>query len=227
MAPAIHLTRASANAKTGPIPVSTSSRATCPSTCSFKGAGCYAENFPLSTHWNAVTAGRGLPWADFVDEISRLKKGQLWRHNQAGDLAGQDDVIDVAALRQLTRANRGKKGFTYTHYPPTPANLKAIRAAVKGGFAVNLSADSLLDADRLAVHGLPLVVVVPPGWREGKTPAGHKVTLCPAQTMEYMTCAVCKLCANTERHAIVAFEAHGARRRTVIKIIEEKATAES
>jgi hypothetical protein len=222
----VHLTRVSANAKTGPIPVSTSSRATCPSTCSFKGNGCYAENHPLAYHWNRVTAGRGLLWEDFVDEISRLKAGQLWRHNQAGDLAGEGDVIDAKALRQLTKANRGKHGFTYTHYPPTPANVKAIRAAIKGGFTVNLSADSLADADRLAPLGLPLVVVVPLGWKEGKTPAGRRVTLCPAQHKEYITCATCQLCQKADRHAIVAFEAHGARKRTVIRVLEERATAE-
>jgi hypothetical protein len=214
----VHLTRIANNAKTGPIPVSTSSRSTCPSTCSFKGNGCYAENFPLSLHWNKVTAGKGLAWADFVDKVSRFKAGQLWRHNQAGDLPGSNDVIDAAALRQLVKANRGKKGFTYTHYPATSANLRAMRAAVKGGFTINLSADSLADADRLAPLGLPLVVVVPEGWRGKATPAGHKVTLCPAQTMEYMTCATCQLCQNAGRNAIVAFEAHGARRKTVTLI---------
>jgi hypothetical protein len=221
----VHLTRKSANAKTGPIPVSTSSRASCPSTCAFKGNGCYAENHPLVHHWNAVTEGRGQPWLDFVDEISRLKAGQIWRHNQAGDLQGANDVIDALALRQLARANLGKKGFTYTHYPPTPSNVKAIRAAVKAGFTVNLSADSLADADRLAPLGLPLVVVVPVGWQGGTTPGGRKVTLCPAQFKEYITCATCQLCQKADRHAIVAFEAHGARRKTVARIVEERATA--
>lgn len=214
----VHLTRIANNAKTGPIPVTTSSRSTCPSTCSFKGNGCYAENFPLSLHWNRVTAGKGLPWADFVDEVSRFKAGQLWRHNQAGDLPGAGDVIDAAALRQLVKANRGRRGFTYTHYPPTPANLRALRHANKNGFTINLSADSLADADRLAPLGLPLVVVVPEGWCGKTTPGGRKVTLCPAQAMEHMTCATCQLCQNAGRNAIVAFEAHGARRKTVTLI---------
>jgi hypothetical protein len=219
----VHLTRISANAKTGPIPVSTSSRTSCPSTCAFKGNGCYAENHPLVHHWNKVTDGRNaIGWDDFVDEISRLKAGQIWRHNQAGDLQGANDVIDAPALRQLARANRGKKGFTYTHYPPTKENVKAIRAANKAGFTVNLSADSLLDADRLAPLGLPLVVVVPVGWKGSTTPAGHKVTLCPAQFKEYITCATCQLCQKADRHAIVAFEAHGARRKTVTRIVEER-----
>jgi hypothetical protein len=170
-----------------------------------------------------VTRGeRGVPWESFLDEIRRLPKGQLWRHNQAGDLPGQHDAIDAAALRDLVKANRGRRAFTYTHYPPTKENLKLLRAANKAGFTINLSADSLADADRLAPLGLPLVVVVPPGWDAGATPAGHKVTLCPAQFKEYVTCATCQLCQKANRHAIVAFEAHGARRKTVIKIVEER-----
>lgn len=218
----VHLSRASSNAKTGPIPVSTSSQSTCPPTCGFRGNGCYAENFPLVLHWRKVTAGKGLPWADFLDEVSRFKAGQIWRHNQAGDLPGAGGVIDAAALKQLVRANKGKRGFTYTHYPPTKENIKAIRHANKNGFAINLSADSLDEADTLAVHGLPLVTVVPLGWQGGTTPAGHRVTVCPAQRMERMTCAVCQLCQKSERHAIVAFEAHGARSRTVMKVIQLK-----
>lgn len=212
----VHLTHISNNAKTGPIPVTTSSRASCPSTCSFKGNGCYAENFPLSQHWNQVTAGRrGMAWADFVDEIRRLPKGQLWRHNQAGDLAGTDDLLDTQALRELAQANKGKRGFSYTHYPMKGANLRAVRAAVKAGFTVNASADDLLQAEQLASLGIPVVAVVPKGWRGKTTPNGLPVTLCPAQFLDDMSCATCALCQKADRRAIVAFEAHGARRRVV------------
>jgi hypothetical protein len=219
----VHLTRASSNVKTGPIPVSTSSADTCPTTCGFRGNGCYAENFPLSLHWRAVTAGeRGMPWDDFIDEVSRFRKGQLWRHNQAGDLPGAGDKIDGRALKQLVKANKGKKGFTYTHYPPSAHNVKAIYHAVENGFTVNLSADSLTEADALYQLGMPVVAVVPEGWRGTRSPAGNPVTVCPAQVMEQMDCATCQLCANPNRKAIVAFEAHGARKKTVIKISQEK-----
>lgn len=223
MTPAVHLTRISSNSKTGPIPVSTSPRTTCPSTCGFKGNGCYAENHPLVHHWNAVTRGeKGVDWAGFVDEIRRLPKGQLWRHNQAGDLQGADDVIDAAALRALAAANKGRRGFTYTHYPALPANVKAMRAAVKAGFTINLSSDNLDEADRLAATGLPIVTVVPMGWEGKATPGGLPVTVCPAQRLEHMTCAICQLCQKADRRAVVAFEAHGSRRKTVERVINIK-----
>jgi hypothetical protein len=58
-----HLTRVSSNAKTGKIPVSTSSKATCPATCPFMGNGCYAASGPL-----AIPLGKRSPVAT-VDAV--------------------------------------------------------------------------------------------------------------------------------------------------------------
>lgn len=224
MSPApVHLSRASTNTKTGPIPVSTSARATCPTTCKLKGNGCYAENFPMVVHWDAVSErGRGVPYEDFVDEIRRLPKNQLWRHNQAGDLEHSKGNINTKALRQLTEANHGRRGFTYTHHKMTPHNADAVHWANLGGFTINLSADSLEEADALlALKIAPVVAIVPPGWK-GDTPAGNKVTVCPAQRIEHMTCAICQLCHKADRVAIVAFEAHGGRKSAVMKTFQLK-----
>ena len=67
-----HLTAKSANVKTGPIPVSTTSAATCPPECPFNNSqGCYAGSGPLALHWAAVTRGdRGDCFADFCDKIA-------------------------------------------------------------------------------------------------------------------------------------------------------------
>lgn len=224
MSPApVHLSRVSTNVKTGPIPVSTSARATCPTTCKLKGNGCYAENFPMSIHWDAVTNGtRGMPYDDFLLQIKALPKGQIWRHNQAGDLAGRDNIIDAKALLALAKANVGRRGFSYTHYPMVSANRKAVKDALAYGFTINLSADSLAQADTLlAMRVAPVVAIVPPGWK-GDSPAGHKVTVCPAQRIDGMTCAVCQLCYKADRRAIVAFEAHGGRKGAVMKTFQLK-----
>lgn len=221
----VHLSRVSTNVKTGPIPVSTSARATCPTTCKLKGNGCYAENFPMSLHWNKVSDGVGkntLPYDDFLRQIKALPKGALWRHNQAGDLEHTGGVIDRTALLQLTMANTGRRGFTYTHHKMTEANQLSVRYANHGKFTVNLSADTLDQADEyLALGVAPVVVVVPPGFK-GETPAGNKVTVCPAQRMEHMTCAICQLCYKADRHAIVAFEAHGGRKKSVMRTFQLK-----
>ena len=66
-----HLTLKSSNVKTGPIPVSTSSAATCPPTCPFNnGEGCYAGSGPLALHWKKVTEKtRGDQFAEFLNKI--------------------------------------------------------------------------------------------------------------------------------------------------------------
>jgi len=119
-----HLTRVSSNRKTGPIPVSTSSAKTCPPTCPLAANGCYANGGPMALHWREVTNGnRGVVWADFLEAIRNLPKGQLWRHNAAGDLWKPGTVIGSAALTQLVEANRGRRGFTYSHHPRTPSTF--------------------------------------------------------------------------------------------------------
>jgi hypothetical protein len=216
-----HLTRISSNAKTGPIPVSTSSAETCPPSCPFKHKGCYAKNGPLALHWAKITSGnRGLNWESFCDEISRLPRGQLWRHNQAGDLPGEGEYIDASALGQLTKANTGRKGWTYTHKYGTESNREAIRSANAKGFTVNLSANSLAHADELADTDCgPVCVVLPSDQKTNTvTPAGRKVVICPATKRDCVTCATCGLCQK-QRGAIVAFPAHGTAHKTVSTIV--------
>lgn len=210
-----HLTPVSSNPKTGPIPVSTSSAATCPPTCPFNhrnSGGCYAEQGKLAIHWRHVTAGtRGDELADFLSKIKRLPAGQLWRHNQAGDLPGEGATIDGRALSRLVAANRGKRGFTYTHKHTTAKNLDKIRRANAGGFTINLSADTLAHADALKASGAgPVVVVLPADQKTNTTtPDGHRVVICPATVRSDVSCATCGLCAIGNRSVIVGFPAHG------------------
>lgn len=112
------MTRAAGNSKTGPIPVTTSIKSTCPTSCPLKGNGCYAEAGPISWHWKAVGENRGYSLEQLCEEISALPKHQLWRWAQASDLPGDGEYIDEVALAKITKANTGRNGFGYTHYDP-------------------------------------------------------------------------------------------------------------
>jgi hypothetical protein len=216
----VHLTLKSANAKTGPIPVSTSSACTCSDACPFKANGCYADSGPLKLHWSKVTSGqRGFDWSAFLAKVRTFPAGQLWRHNQAGDLPGFGDKVDAKALRELVDANAGKRGFTYTHKPLSLGNLSAIRSANKRGFVVNLSANSVSHADRLAKTGLPVAAVVPQDSPDRfTTPEGNRVVICPAQRVDSLSCDKCRLCAKGNRGFIVGFKPHGTGAKRVEKI---------
>ena len=212
-----YLTTKSRNAKTGPIPVSTTSADTCPNDCPFRGNGCYADGYPLKGRWDEVTRGeRGGSLAALCEKIAALPAGQLWRHNQAGDLPGDGERIDSAGLAAIVAANNGKRGFTFTHYSPArKRNAAAIRKANAAGFTVNLSANNLDHADDLAALDIgPVAVVLPAGFdgRQAETPAGRRVAQCPA-TYRDTTCADCGLCAKRDRKVIVGFPAHGVHKR--------------
>lgn len=221
MLTSVLFTRVSANAKTGPIPVSMSAKTTCPDSCPLKHGGCYAGGGPINLHWLRLTAGKvGLKWEAFLQQVRTLPRSQIWRHNQAGDLPGENNAIEAKALASLVQANTGRHGFTYTHKPTLKgqapakviaANKKAIASANKGGFTVNLSADTLSEADELASLGIaPVVTLLSSHQTENTvTPAGRKVIVCPATQREFVTCQTCQLCQKAGRSVIVGFPAHG------------------
>lgn len=221
----------SGNRKLGPIPTTYSERATCPPACMFYEAGCYADNGFDRYHWDRV-AERGMSWDDFLCEVAALEAGTLWRFNEAGDLPGAGNAIDMGALQQLARAQAGRRGFTFTHKPVLPKvwevlvrkkNRIAISEATRLGFVVNLSTDSIDEADAAAALDIaPVVVVVPEHTVvPDQTPEGHKLTACPAQTHK-LTCLECQLCARPERKSIVYFRAHGPSAGLVTELVRRK-----
>ena len=218
----VAFTRVSTNAKTGPIPTTTTTARTCPTACPFNHAnsgGCYAEYGPQAIHWRKVTNGeRGGTWGDLCDSVASLPARTLWRHNVAGDLPTADRVhIDAEKLSQLVEANAGRHGFTYTHHDMTvPGNAEAVADANARGFTVNLSANSPGHADTLAALDIgPVVTVLPADApRTLKTPQGRQIVACPAEYSDSVTCANCGLCQRQSRKGvIVGFHAHGTGRK--------------
>lgn len=213
----VKLVARSGNRKTGRIPVSLTDPVSCPETCRFRDQGCYASFGKLGSHWRDV-ARTGTSWRAFCEAIALLPEGELWRHNEAGDLPGAGDELDVVALAMLVRANRGRRGFTFTAKPlRTRAERDAIHAANDAGFTINLSADSLARADELAELAIaPVTVVVPTDedLDDVHTPAGRSVVPCLYESRG-LTCAECRLCARQQRASVVAFRAHGQARAIV------------
>lgn len=223
-----HLTRVSGNAKTGPIPVTTTSASTCPSACPFQRNGCYAESGPLALHWHAVShSDRGGTLTELCSAIKKLPRRQLWRWAQAGDLPGDTVMLNAADVEQLVDANTGKHGFGFTHYDPMiPHNAGIIRAANEGGFTINLSANNLDHADALADLNIgPVATVLPIDTTKPlRTPAGRLVAVCPAVVRDDVTCASCGICAVPHRKAIIGFPAHGAGAKKAQKVFWARST---
>lgn len=210
------IVESSTNKKTGPMPVVTSSRATCPDSCPLKSNGCYADSMPLAGRWNEVTDGRrGFTFDEFLNRLKLYARpNALWRYGQAGDLPGEGDKINRKQLAAIVRVNKSRKarGFTFTHKPviDNKTNANAIKSANANGFTINLSADNLKEADSLAALNIAPVVTLAPKDAPEKftTPQGRKIVVCPAQSRDDVRCIDCGLCARADRETIIAFRAH-------------------
>jgi hypothetical protein len=127
-------------------------------------------------------------------------------------LAGDGKRLDATANFQLSEANKGKRGWTYTHYDvlSDDHNANVVEQMVKDGFVVNLSGNNLAHADDLYDKGIAPVTTVLPSTQltNTTTPKGRKVVVCPAVIKDDVSCQSCGLCARL-RDAIVGFPAHG------------------
>ena len=213
-----HVTPKSKNAKVGKMAVTTSTATTCPTSCPFKSNGCYADSGPLKLHWDKVTRKeRGDDWSTFISKIKDLPTGSKWRHNQAGDLPGDMEKLDDKKCIELAKANKGKRGFTYTHYDVLDNFQNAITVNMMNhlGFTVNVSANNLEHADKLCDMDIaPVATVLPIDQTTNTvTPKGRKVVVCPATYKDDVSCASCMLCEKWDRNVVVGFPAHGTSKK--------------
>ena len=225
----VHITKVSSNAKTGKMPVTTTEESSCPTTCPFAGGSCYAKSgFHLRQHWQKVSSGeRGTDWQGLLDFIKSMKPDTIWRHNQAGDIPHVSDpdgneLMRLDLLKGLVEANKesGARGYTYTHHKRNTHNVEAIKYANKNGFTINASCESLADADEAISQGLPAVCVVDNSKETPtRTPDGHRVLVCPAQTKDDVTCKTCGICQQSNRKVVVAFLTHGNRAKVANTLV--------
>ena len=209
----------SENKKTGNIAQTYSPSSTCPTTCPLRNNECYAGFGNTIIHWKRLDAGKvGIPWDEFLGKVRKIEAGRVWRHNVAGDICKEgSSEIGFGRLKELVAANRGRRGFTFTHAPLTEINIVALRYANALGFTVNLSADSVMEADAALAHRAgPVVTIIPsdPSLWPSRTPGGHRVVVCPNVTHS-KTCLECKLCAIPDRRVVIGFPSHGTRKKSL------------
>jgi len=208
----LRVIRNSANRKIGNISAIYSENTTCPSTCPLKDSGCYARFGMTGLHW------RNLPdsWAIGMEKVRALPNKSTIRYGVAGDLPGVSDEIDGEKLNELIASAGSNTLYAYTHKPVlnhkfAKQNAEIIKQAnARENITINLSADSLEEADEMAeLQIAPVVVVLPENSPNTVfTPKGRKVIVCPQQNNDKVTCASCRLCMK-KRSVCIGFKAHG------------------
>tara|TARA_Y100001963_G_scaffold91937_1_gene126609 strand:+ start:205 stop:957 length:753 start_codon:yes stop_codon:yes gene_type:complete len=234
-----HLSQRSTNSKTGDISVSTNSRETCPSNCPYKNNGCYADQYPMRFHWDAISKKeRGVKWSEFKKQLREIK-GDSLRINQAGDLVLDDlgNISKVFLKGIIENTKQLKNIWTYSHHNlDNKENIKRVKAATKKGFVINASCDDLSTVDKRIKQGLQTVSIISSEdsrikkikGKDGKTyfkqtetirtPEGIKCVVCPAQKFENVNCKNCLLCSKIRNYPLI-FISHGAQAKKVNQVV--------
>ena len=219
-----HFVKKSGNKKTGFMPVTYNSRLSCPNSCIFRNNGCYADNYHTALNWDKVTSGqRGGTFKELLNNIKALKPGTIWRACVAGDIpSNSKGEMSRTYLKGITEANKGLKGYTYTHNRlDIGENISLLKTANKKGFTVNISTETEAAADNAILNSLPAVMVVKStetrlSWF---TKNKNKILVCPAQT-NGVNCIDCQLCQHRPKQLIIAFKAHGNQTKKIDKILD-------
>jgi ferredoxin len=213
--------RGTANRKLGPGAwVVTIGRDSCPASCPFKNAGCYAESGPLAMAWRRVSSGAakgdgvsrwtGVGASSLAATLDTLPipRGSMIRLGDAGDISfgapyGVPDTLDRAVRRLI---HRGVDVIAYSHSqsPALP-------------YWVNRSREGMDVHDAYYAYHASVSTYATPE----DIPDTSSIVRCPAEYRDDVTCDSCRLCAKTSRSSVVAFTVHGsssARAREAIRL---------
>ena len=218
----------SGNRKIGDASATYVAQASCPPTCAFLGAGCYAESGRMALHTRALNArvdasgplGLAREEAAAIGHLTGLRPLRL-------HVVGDASTTAAARVLAAAVARRGcKEGPTDGRPPysaPTWTYTHAWRTVARkawGAISVLASCESLADVRRAMRRGYAAALVVAQHPADGRAYQREDLTLipCPEQTRG-RTCTECRLCFDAEalhaRGAVITFAAHGSRRRMV------------
>lgn len=193
--------RKSKNRKTGPVAATYAAQQSCPASCPFQGAGCYAEKGRMGLHTRRLNkASKDAEPLDVarseaaaIDSIARPVPGLPLRLHVVGDCPTSEAARTVADAAERYAERGGGKAWTYTHAWET------VDRAEWGNVSVLASVHDLNSAEAASRRGYAPAVVVemhdsPKAWKDAH---GRRWIPCPEQTRG-VTCSKCRLCFNAD-----------------------------
>jgi len=212
----VYATEVSASRKLGDVSVTHVAQASCPDSCPFLHAGCYAENGFLGG-FITKRLNRGMDRDIDRLEIARLEAGAIDRLSGERDL--RLHVVGDSVTRRGTRllaaaagrytARAGRRVWTYTHA------WRQVPRDAWGSVSVLASCETEEEVLLARSRGYATAMVVEehPGDRRHRS---GRVNLlpCPSQTRG-VTCASCRLCTDDDllrsQNLTITFAVHGSR----------------
>lgn len=217
------------NEPIGPFVASTyvSIEATCPSSCAFKGNGCYVQAGPTARHSAALDAAASSMTASQVIEAEAAlidssyargvpqdgaHGGRDLRLHVGGDVSGPGGAGLLSEAARRWKLRGGGRVWTYTHrWRDIP------RAAWGPWISVLASCESVADVELARSRGYTAALVVKEFPREHRVFSFPRSTWraipCPVEAGAKLTCAECRLCMNDveldRRKLVIAFAVHG------------------
>ena len=86
---------------------------------------------------------------------------KVLRHNVAGDMCKYGtNELDSELIRDLSRAYKGIKAYTYTHADKTSMNFQLIHKAADNEFIINMSCETLGQVAECYENHVPAVLAV-------------------------------------------------------------------
>lgn len=206
-------------------------QASCPVSCPFLGAGCYAESGPQGIHTARLNksvngeSAEGIALAEEI-EIGKLSGTRPLRLHIVGDCKTSTAALIVSHAAWLYRRKHNMPVWGYTH---------AWREVHSGYYRINgvtmlASCETIAEvkqADSLNYRTALTTTKFKQNtaWKEN----GFTFVPCPEQTGKTKNCTTCKLCWHPQDKlpkTVIVFETHGVRSKTANLKITEKALCE-
>lgn len=225
--PGVFAVEVSQNRKLGPCSATYVAQPSCPPTCRFLDAGCYAEHGQMGIHTRRLNAeAAGLTPLDLAaneaEVVDALPARLDLRLHVVGDCATPPAAHPVAhaAVRYSKRSRRGVAAWGYTHA------WRSVARRDWHSVSMLASCESPYEALDAMGRGYAAAVTVRE-FRSGKAYSwgGVRVLPCPEQTRGDVSCVDCRLCFESDkllsRGDVIGFRAHGAgKSRMSLPVLE-------
>lgn len=187
------------NKKTGPVSATYVSQATCPPSCAFRGAGCYAEHTgPVKrVGTDRVNAGGETdPTLIALEEaaaIDRLPGTRPLRLHIVGDCPTNESAQIVSAAARRYTAKHGHPVWAYTH------GWQEVDRSSWDGVSIIASCETAIGVLHANTRGYAAALVYGKGWKLGHRAFSVEdittVIPCPEQHHDkHPRCVDCRLC---------------------------------